>query len=233
MNRKQMVGFTGRGRSCFRPRRLLVHSAVVAIVNFLAHLFLSGSPAAPAYADVLVGNFIADSVPGKQLEAYPPGVQTGIRLHRAIDAFTDQHPVVRRSTQRLRTAGYGKYAGVISDMFLDHFLARSFPEFSSESLPDFTRRVYALLSARQAEMPARVQQFLPHLTQHNWLLGYAQTEGIRRALSGLSRRATAGSGMETAVEELERNYAAYEADFRDFFPQLQAYAADFLLNRDA
>jgi acyl carrier protein phosphodiesterase len=228
MNRKERVGFTARGRTCFRPCILSPTSPVAAIVNFLAHLFLSGAPAAPTYADVLVGNFIADSVPGRQLENYPPAVQTGIRLHRAIDTFTDQHPVVRRSTQRLRAAGYGKYAGVISDMFLDHFLARSFPEFSTESLPAFTRRVYALLSARQAEMPARVQQFLPHMVQHNWLLGYAQTEGIRRALSGLSRRASAGSGMETAVEELERNYAEYEADFRAFFPQLQALVAGFL-----
>ena len=197
-------------------------------MNFLAHLFLSGPAAAPTYAGILLGQFIADSVPGKQLENYPPAVQTGIRLHRAIDTFTDQHPVVRRSTQRLREAGYGKYAGVVSDMFLDHFLARNFAEFSTETLAGFTRRVYAVLQAHEAEMPPRVQQFFPHLVQHNWLLGYAETEGIRRALSGLSRRASAGSGMETAAAELERNYAAYEADFRAFFPELQAYVAGML-----
>jgi acyl carrier protein phosphodiesterase len=202
-------------------------------MNFLAHLFLSGPAARATYADVLVGNFIADSVPGKQVENYPPAVQAGIRLHRAIDTFTDQHPAVRRSTQRLRAAGYGKYAGVISDMFLDHFLARGFPEFSAESLVDFTQRVYALLTARQAEMPPRVQQFLPHLTRHNWLLGYAQFEGISRALAGLSRRAIAGSGMETAVVELQANYAEYEADFREFFPQLQAHVEAHLSLRGA
>ena len=190
-------------------------------MNFLAHLFLAGPPAVPAYSDWLLGQFIADSVPGKQLEDYPPAVQAGIRLHRAIDTFTDQHPVVRRATQRLRQAGHGKYAGVVSDMFLDHFLARNFLEFSPESLPDFTHRVYALLTARQAEMPPRVQQFLPYLTRQNWLLSYAEPEGIARALSGLSRRALPGSGMETAVVELQANYAAYEADFREFFPLLQ------------
>jgi acyl carrier protein phosphodiesterase len=190
-------------------------------MNFLAHLFLAGSPAAPGYAGVLLGQFIADSVPGKQLETYPLAVQAGIRLHRAIDTFTDQHSVVRRSTQRLRAAGYGKYAGVISDMFLDHFLARNFTDFSAESLVDFTQRVYALLTAHEGEMPPRVQQFLPHLTRHNWLLGYAELEGISRALTGLSRRARPGSGMETAVAELQANYASYEADFREFFPQLE------------
>lgn len=195
-------------------------------MNFLAHLFLSGAPDSRAYSDVLLGNFIADAVPGRQLENYPLAVQTGIRLHRAIDTFTDQHPVVRRGTQRLRAAGYGKYAGVISDMFLDHFLARSFPEFSAERLADFARRVYALLRARQAGMPPRAQQMLHYMTQHNWLLGYTETESIGRALGGLSRRATAGSGMETAVVELRTNYAAYEADFREFFPQLQRYVEE-------
>ena len=197
-------------------------------MNFLAHLFLSGAPQAVAYADVLVGNFIADSVPGKQLERYPAAVQTGIRLHRSIDAYTDQHPVVRRSTHRLRNAGYGKYAGVISDMFLDHFLARNFADYAPEPLAAFTQRVYAVFLARQAEMPARVQHFLPHLMHHNWLLGYAQLEGVGRARGGLSRRASAGSGMETAVTELQANYAAYEVDFREFFPQLQQFVAESL-----
>ena len=197
-------------------------------MNFLAHLFLSGAPESAVYHDVLLGNFIADSVPGKQLENYPVAVQTGIRLHRAIDTYTDQHPVIRRATQRLRTAGYGKYAGVISDMFLDHFLARNFSEFSSENLPDFTQRTYAVLTARQVEMPPRVQHFLPYMTEHNWLLHYAEFEGLKRALGGLSRRATAGSGMETAVGELEANYSAYETDFREFFPQLQFYVGEVL-----
>jgi len=193
-------------------------------MNFLAHLYLSGT----TDDDLLLGNFIADSVPGRQLEAYPPGVQRGIRLHRLIDTYTDQHPVVRRATARLRQAGYGKYAGVISDVFFDHFLARNFAKFSSETLLAFTQRVFALLTAREAKLPARVQQFLPYLVRDNWLLRYADFEGVGQSLSGLSRRASPGSGMETAVVELQRNYAAYEADFREFFPQLQAYVADVI-----
>jgi acyl carrier protein phosphodiesterase len=194
-------------------------------MNFLAHLYLAGSPAAPAYLGQLVGQFIADSVPGRQLETYPAAVQAGIRAHRAIDTFTDQHPVVRRTTARLREAGAGKYAGVVSDVFMDHFLARNFAGFSSESLAAFTGRVYSELAGQQAVFPAAVQRFFPHMVQHNWLLHYAEIEGIARALLGLSRRASPGSGMDTATQELRRNYAAYEADFREFFPELQAYVA--------
>jgi acyl carrier protein phosphodiesterase len=194
-------------------------------MNFLAHLYLAGSPTAPAYLGQLVGQFIADSVPGRHLSGYPAAVQAGIRAHRAIDTFTDQHPVVRRTTARLRGAGAGKYAGVVADVFMDHFLARNFPAFSTESLAEFTGRVYAELASQQAGFPAAVQLFFPHLVQHNWLLHYAELEGIARALLGLSRRASPGSGMDKATEELARNYAAYEADFWEFFPELQAYVA--------
>jgi acyl carrier protein phosphodiesterase len=194
-------------------------------MNFLAHLYLAGPLTAPDYLGRLTGQFIADSVPGRQLESYPTAVQAGIRAHRAIDTFTDQHPVVRRSTARLRGAGAGKYAGVVSDVFMDHFLARYFDEFARESLPDFTQRVYAELASQEAIFPAAVLRFFPHLVQHNWLLHYAGLEGIGRALLGLSRRASPGSGMDAATDELRHNYAAYEADFREFFPELQAYAA--------
>jgi acyl carrier protein phosphodiesterase len=195
-----------------------------AAMNFLAHLLLAGPDAtAPAYADHLLGQFIADSVPGRQLAGYLDEVQAGIRQHRAIDTFTDQHPVVRRTTARLRAAGYGKYAGVVADVFYDHFLAANFSEFSAESLPAFAQRVYAVLASRAAEFPAPVQRFFPYLVQQNWLLGYAEIDGIARALQGLSRRASPGSGMETAGEELRRNYPAYEADFREFFPELRAF----------
>ena len=186
-------------------------------MNFLAHLYLAGPPAAPDYAGRLVGQFIADSVPGRRFEAYPPAVRAGIRAHRALDTFTDQHPVVRRSTARLRRAGSGKYAGVVADVFMDHFLARYFPELTGENLLAFTQRTYALLAAHEPVFPAAVQRFFPYLVQQNWLLHYAEIAGIARALQGLSRRASPGSGMENATQELQRHYAEYEADFREFW----------------
>ena len=193
-------------------------------MNFLAHLLLSGPPAAPGSGGVLLGNFIADAVPGRQFETYPPAVQNGIRLHRALDTFTDAHPVVRRSTARLRLAGLGKYAGVVSDVFLDHFLARHFEQFSAEPLAAFAPRVYAQLTALEPLMPPRFQHLLPYLTRQDWLSGYAHFEGIGRTLAGLARRARPGSGMDTAVVELQANHPAYEADFLEFFPAAQTHS---------
>ena len=210
------------------------HSAFnISKVNFLAHLLLSGPAAAPDYPHLLLGKFVADAVPGRQLEAYPAAVQAGIRLHRALDTFTDAHPVVRRSTARLRLAGLGKYAGVVSDVFLDHFLARHFEEFSAEPLAAFAPRVYQQLTALEPLMPPRFQHLLPYLTRQDWLSGYAHFEGIGRTLAGLARRAQPGSGMAGAEAELQAHHAAYEADFMDFFPQAQAHSQAVLAQFNA
>ena len=59
-------------------------------MNFLAHAYLSFND-----PDVLMGNMMADAVRGKQADEYPDKIRNGILLHRRIDAFTDQHELVK------------------------------------------------------------------------------------------------------------------------------------------
>ena len=97
-------------------------------MNHLAHLYLSQTN-----VDLMVGNFIADRVKGKDLLNYSESVQKGIEMHRAIDTFTDEHAVVMKSKKRLFPV-YHKYAAVIVDMFYDHILAKNWEEYSPISL---------------------------------------------------------------------------------------------------
>ena len=191
-------------------------------MNYLAHVFLSGTD-----TELMIGNFIADAVRGKQLLQFPERVQEGILLHRQIDAFTDRHAVVAQTKNRLRPE-YGKYAPVIADMFYDHFLAVNFREISGQDLQTFTQQTYMVLQANFNLMPDRVQQFLPHMMQHNWLLSYSRLQGINQALTGLSRRTSFYSSMETAAQELERNYPLYAADFNQFFPELAHFSESWI-----
>ena len=195
-------------------------------MNYLAHVFLSGSD-----EQLLVGNFIADAVKGKQAALYPQGIARGIRLHRLIDSYTDTHPVVAETKARLRPR-YRKYAPVVADLYFDHFLASRFEEYATESLESYTARVYTLINRHFELLPERVQHFFPYMMKQNWLLSYAQVTGIGQALGGLSRRTSFVSGMETAGEELLENYSLYNRDFSLFFPELKAYVEEVLQNLD-
>lgn len=191
-------------------------------MNFLAHAFLSGTN-----DDILVGNFIADAVKGNHMEKFREGIRQGIKLHREIDSFTDAHPVFARSKHRI-TGQYGKFSGVIIDIYYDHFLAAGWSEWSDSDLSEFSLQVYQLMLENYAILPARSKRILPYMIIHNWLVGYSRFKDLRWVFKGMAHRTREyHSGMETAVEGLEEHYDAFQKDFREFFPDMIRHAEEF------
>ena len=186
-------------------------------MNYLAHLFLSDPD-----EDLMFGNFIADAVRGKQMELYSDGVRDGITHHRLIDDFTDHHPMWRQSKERLWD-GYRHYGAVLVDLYYDHFLARNWLDFHTEPLEKFAERAYAMLMDRRAEMPERSRFMLPYMIKGNWLYNYQYFEGMQRVLTGMSRRAAPGNGMQRGLKELKEYYGDFKTDFLSFFPELIIY----------
>ncbi len=186
-------------------------------MNFLAHLFLSADT-----EQLMLGNFIADFAKGGTEESYREEVYLGILLHREIDSFTDRHPQVAKSKQRLWPR-HRHYSSVIVDIFYDHFLARNWQRYSNITLDDFAKRAYATIRRFDDLLPQRAKQVLPHMIANNWLVNYARLEGIDRAMQGMARRASFKSEMAGAIEDLRKDYEEFENDFRIFFPELVAY----------
>lgn len=192
-------------------------------MNFLAHISLSGDN-----PKIMVGNFIGDFVKGRNLlEQFEPEIARGIALHRAIDEFTDSHPIVTVSKNRLRPT-YRHYSAVIVDMFYDHLLAKNWEQYYTDFLPDFAERSYHTLEKFHHILPEGVKFMLPYMTKGNWLVNYARMEGIERALTGMARRSKHESKMELAVEDLKKNYDDFTQEFSIFYPQLQAFSKNWL-----
>ncbi|MGW1455519.1 acyl carrier protein phosphodiesterase [Salegentibacter agarivorans] len=186
-------------------------------MNFLAHIYLSGDN-----AQLKIGNFIADSVKGKQYLDFPAEIQKGIVLHRAIDTFTDTHPIVSKSVERLFDR-YGHYSRVIVDILYDHFLAANWKEYCGTPLKKYTEDFYKLLETNFEVLPKPVQNFLPYMVADNWLYNYREIEGIEKILFQMNRRIKYRAKMHLAVEELREFYEEFENEFRMFFEELKAY----------
>lgn len=186
-------------------------------MNHLAHLFLSRN-----FDKLMVGNFIADGVKGRKYLDFEEEISRGILMHRAIDSFTDSNAIVRRSKRFFRER-YGLFSSLIIDVFYDHFLARNWSEYSGEPLPVFAGRAYGVLGEYHHMMPPRFQHMLPYMQKENWLLSYAQLDGIRRSLTGMSRRIANHPGIDHAPDELVQHYREIEYDFKEYFPLLQRH----------
>ncbi len=186
-------------------------------MNYLAHLKLSGD-----HEYIMLGNFIADHIRGNKIERYPKEVVDGIMLHRKIDYYTDHHPEFMKTRARLHPK-YHKYAGVIADVFYDHFLAKNWSEFSEFHLSSFTSYSYGIMLRNYSILPSKTKKILPFFIMQNWLTSYAKMEGLRRSFQVLARRANYKSNMEYVVDDLIDDYELYEAEFRAFFPDIAAY----------
>jgi acyl carrier protein phosphodiesterase len=183
-------------------------------MNYLAHLFLSQH-----HEEIMLGNFIADFVRKTTWQQFPPAMQQGVFLHHEIDTFTDTHPVVQTSVQRLRPA-FQKYSPVVIDVFYDHFLSIHWNKFTDQKLSDFCQEVYVVLEKYTTYLPIVMQEYLPEMIARNWLFYYKDEIGVRRALQNLSRRSSHRKDLETALNNLHQDYDLYEKDFLLFFPDL-------------
>jgi len=178
----------------------------------------------------MVGNFIGDFVKGKSwMDQFDTEIVKGIELHRAIDEFTDTHHVVTQSKNRLRPV-YRHYSGVIVDVFYDHYLARYWNNYHTELLPDFAERAYQTIEQFSPVLPEGVKRMLPYMIRGNWLVHYADVEGIHRALTGMARRTPYVSKMDEAVNDLRKYYEEFKVEFEAFFPELRTHADEFIRN---
>jgi len=183
-------------------------------MNFLAHLYLSGSD-----QSIMIGNFIADSVKGKEVLQYSSEIQKGVQLHRFIDQYTDTHTIIHEAKQIIAPY-FGKYNAVVLDIYMDHFLAKDWSSYSSVKLSAFASVVYEILQEEIHALPQRVQELLPYMIRQDWLSNYANFEGLDLVFRGMSKRAAFESHMEDATGILREHYAEMQQCFDLFFPQL-------------
>jgi acyl carrier protein phosphodiesterase len=189
-------------------------------LNYLAHAYLSFN-----VPGMLAGNMISDFVKGKKQFEYPVPIQKGISLHRAIDEFTDRHPITREAKKYFKP-GYGLYSGAFMDVVYDHFLALDPLEFPGDSLELFAQKTYLELEEAGPSLPDRFKKIFYYMRIQNWLYNYRYKDAIKNSFIGLVRRAAYMQDYETAFQIFELHYADLKNFYRLFFPELKNFAIE-------
>ena len=186
-------------------------------MNYLAHLHLGGDQPAQ-----LLGSLYGDFVKGWLNGQWPADIEAAIRLHRQIDAFTDTHALTARAKARFPLARR-RYAGILLDLFFDHCLARHWNDYADEPLQQFSGRVYQVL-LEEPQLPGHLALIAPRMAAQDWLGSYREFAVLQQVLAGMQRRLSRPAVLDGALEELEQLYEPLLEDFREFYPQLQAFA---------
>ena len=189
-------------------------------MNYLAHVFLSGKD-----EEVIIGNFIGDYVKGRAFRKYSESIKKGILLHRNIDAYTDRNKIVRKSKSLLKKK-YGKYSGVIIDIFYDHFLTVNWSRFSRQPLTDFTDNLHKILIRYSPVLPEKVKLLVPSFIDNNWIKTYRSIKGLEIVLNRMSDKTTLPDETAFAIGVLKEYYNRIEGDFLAYFPSLMNYVSE-------
>ena len=190
-------------------------------MNWLAHVFLS-EPS----VEFRLGNLLADLVRGADRAGMPDEFLRGAVRHKAIDAFTDAHPIVRETRARLDPR-FRRFSGVLVDIFYDYCLAQRWAMYSDEPLNSFTSRFYVEAKLRSLPLPDAARATLDRIVRHDLLGQYARIEGVenslRRVSSYLTQRWGRDFRLQEGAQELLKHEVEVLSDFGRFFPELRAH----------
>ncbi len=132
---------------------------------------------------------------------------------------------MKRSRSRV-SAEYRRFSGVLVDVFYDHLLATRWDRYSPIVLDAFTAKFYADIESSKIELPSSARVTIDRIIRHDLLGSYRRIEGVERSLrrlsAYLSSRWSREFALEKGVADLIAQRAGFDADFAEFFPQLQA-----------
>jgi acyl carrier protein phosphodiesterase len=189
-------------------------------VNFLAHFHL-------AWPDrgLLAGGLEGEYYKGPLRGDLPRPIERGVLLHRAIDAYTDQHALIVQLRREFPRA-LRRYAGILIDLSFDHCLSRHWPRFSNIPMREFNAAVYRSLRAQQADLSESSRAMLARLQQYDILARYTDWEAVPASAARVGLRLRRGNPLAATERELAGLRGTLEEVFLAFYPELQAFSAE-------
>ena len=183
-------------------------------MNHLAHIYLSGND-----EGLIIGNYIADYIRGNKFNQFPEAIQKGVQLHRAIDTYTDNHPVVRKTTKLVMPV-LGKFSGVAADIYFDYFLANRWNNFHADKLENFAKNTYSTINNNWNHIPEKGRRFYGYMVTNDLLVNYRKKDTLRMVFNGIDSKTKFESNLPEAVNQLNLFHHEIEQHFEEFFSDL-------------
>ena len=187
-------------------------------MNFIGHAYLSGES-----EKALLINFTADLLPLNYKNQLEGEYLKGLRIHYAIDEFTDQHPYVREMRQNLFES-YSHYSRVIVDILLDHYLITHWKQLdNSQDLSTYLATIKKDLLKQKDQLPLNAQNVLDLLIDKDWMGRYGSITGIKESLWEFSHRTEGSLVLRDSYVEFIAYYHEWQKGYLPFMQELQAH----------
>ena len=196
-------------------------------MNFLGHSLISLEIDENTNKETLYGNFTGDFYKGlvEKIEL-SENLKEGIILHRIIDKTSDRK---ENLLNELLTEKFGIFKGIVSDMFIDHFLSKNFNNLFNKNIDDIERKILDKIKEKKNIFPKDFERTFNWLNDRNVMVNYKELDFLEIAFQGLARSIRRGEILNLAIAELKRNYNLFEEkSIKEFFYVKNESIKDFL-----
>ena len=185
-------------------------------MNFLGHSLISLEIDENINKETLYGNFTGDFYKGlvERIEI-SENLKEGIILHRIIDKTSDRK---ENLLNELLAEKFGIFKGIVSDMYIDHFLSKNFHNLFNKNINDTERKILDKIKEKKNIFPKDFERTFNWLNDRNVMVNYKDIDFLDRAFQGLAKNIRRGEILNLAVSELKENYNLFEEkSIKEFF----------------
>ena len=185
-------------------------------MNFLGHSLISLEIDENTNKETLYGNFTGDFYKGlvEKIEL-SENLKEGIILHRIIDKTSDR---TENLLNELLAGKFGIFKGIVSDMFIDHFLSKNFNNLFNKNIDNIEKLILDKVKENKNIFPKDFERTFSWLNDKNVMVNYKDIDFLERAFQGLAKNIRRGEILNLAVAELKKNYNLFEEkSIKEFF----------------
>ena len=185
-------------------------------MNFLGHSLISLEIDENINKETLYGNFTGDFYKGlvEKIEL-SENLKEGIVLHRIIDKTSDRK---ENLLNELLAEKFRIFKGIVSDMFIDHFLSKNFNNLFNKNIDDIEREILDKVKEYKNIFPKDFERTFNWLNDRNVMANYKDIDFLERAFQGLAKNIRRGEILNLAIAELKKNYNLFEEkSIEEFF----------------
>lgn len=190
-------------------------------MNYLGHLYFSFDNPQLQYA-----NLFGDFVKGSHLDDYPLVIKAGIKLHRTIDSYIDNHQEVKELMHNLYEP-LPKIAGIAIDLYFDHLLARNWNDYHPLPLDDFIEKFYQTEIENQSFFSKSFLDMTDRMKRYRWLNHYKTHEGLEKMCQGVSNRVSFDNELINAPIVFMKNEETVTETFKIYMKDAIQYFKEY------
>ena len=185
-------------------------------MNFLAHSLISLEIDEKENKKTLYANFAGDFYKGLvETIELPDELKEGIVLHRIIDKISDRN---ENFLNELLTEKFGIFKGIVSDMYIDHFLSKNFDSLFNDNLNNIENKILYNIKVNEKFFPKNFRRTFQWLKSEKVMSSYQNITFLERAFYGISQRVRKGEILKSSIIELQKNYNLFEEKaIKEFF----------------